>query len=267
MEELNKTNQEQDEQDDDLTEKPLSIGNTRIGTKRGMYNGAYRELSIYYGNYVKPMIGGQFLRMDETAYRHILEDFLNSDEGRKYKIPTEEEYSHANEVVQAKIAKYMASQPAPEAPAEPIKEEDIKPIKDKEEKPEKPRKTKGLYSSLFGSKEEANEPSENAEAKPEVKEETKPEPKPEPAKEEPPQVSKETLEFQERLSKLEEENKKTIRALEKANERAEVYKNKLAIANAPKKQKTTDFLFKAVSIMLIVTSIMSIVVFFLSTYR
>lgn len=265
MEELNKTNQEsQDEQE--LTEKPLSIGNTKIGTKRGMYNGKYRELSIYYGNYVKPMIDGQFLTMDESAYRQILEDFLNSDEGRQYRIPTEEEYEKAIEVVKDKIAQRMATQPKPATPAEPIKEEDIKPVKDKDAKPEAPKK-KG-FGSLFGggNSEKAKEP-EKAEPE-EVKVEESKEEKTESPQEPPaPVISKETLELQEKLNALEEENRKNLRALEKANEQKQHYKNKLAIANAPKKQKTNDFLFRAVSIMLIAISVMSIIVFFLSTYR
>lgn len=249
MEELNKTNQKQNEPE--LTEKPLLIGNTKIGTKRGMYNGKYRELSIYYGNFVKPMIGGQFLTMEEPAYRKMLEEFLVSDEGRQYKIPTEEEYEEAKEIVKAKIAKRMATQTKPVAPAEIV--EDNKKTED--------TKKKGI-GALFGGSDSEKE-KESKEDKSKELEETKLEPTSEP----PVSTSKETQELQEKIKKLEEENKKNLKALEKANEQKQHYKNKLAIANAPKKQKRYDSLFRAVSIMLIASSIMSIIVFVLSTYR
>ena len=79
--------------------KKLAIGETLIGSKFGRYQGSLRELKIYYGGYVLPIIDNHFPTLKKEHYDQILEEFLNSEEGKQYERPTEQEKKEAQEKV------------------------------------------------------------------------------------------------------------------------------------------------------------------------
>ncbi|MBR0419571.1 MAG: hypothetical protein IJI66_10400 [Erysipelotrichaceae bacterium] len=82
-----------DDEVDDLLE--LIPGKTQIGTLRGNWNGQHRTMSIMYGNVASPVIDGQVLRLPEDKYMEMLEKFLESEEGLKYRVPTVAETAKA----------------------------------------------------------------------------------------------------------------------------------------------------------------------------
>ncbi|MBR3252111.1 MAG: hypothetical protein IKF80_10420 [Erysipelotrichaceae bacterium] len=81
--------------DDEEELLELIPGKTQIGTLRGNWNGTHRTMSIMYGNVASPVIDGQVLRLPEDKYMEMLESFLESEEGLKYRVPTRAESSKA----------------------------------------------------------------------------------------------------------------------------------------------------------------------------
>ena len=126
-------------------EKELEIGKTLLGVTVAEYKGRIVPIKVYYGNYVTAKdkgdvqlkIDGEFIHQKPDLYLKLLRDFLNSEEGRSYKVPTKDE-------VQAAVAKVLADEDIREA-------EEIKPIEKivpKEEPKEVPVK-KPVYIKDF----------------------------------------------------------------------------------------------------------------------
>ena len=103
-------------------EKELEVGKTLLGVTVAEYKGRIVPIKVYYGNYVTAKdkgdlqlkIDGEFIHQKPELYLKLLRDFLNSEEGRSYKVPTKDE-------VQAAVAKVLADEDIREA-------EEIKPI-------------------------------------------------------------------------------------------------------------------------------------------
>lgn len=80
--------------DDELLE--LVPGKTVIGHEKGKINGVYQDLTILYGNAISPVTNiDNPLHYKEEAYMEMLKNFLNSEEGMKYRVPTKEEVDQA----------------------------------------------------------------------------------------------------------------------------------------------------------------------------
>lgn len=118
-------------------EKELEVGKTLLGVTVAEYKGRIVPIKVYYGNYVTAKdkgdiqlkIDGEFIHQKPELYLKLLRDFLNSEEGRNYKVPTKDE-------VQAAVAKVLADE-------ETRKTEERKPIENivpKEEPKEVPIK-------------------------------------------------------------------------------------------------------------------------------
>lgn len=86
----------------------LVPGQTLIGTRvviDSKNSDQPRMIKVYYGNYIDPPMrtadGLHYIPMKEEKYREILNTFLDSEEGRDYERPTEEEMAAASaEVVE-----------------------------------------------------------------------------------------------------------------------------------------------------------------------
>lgn len=69
----------------------LEPGKTVIGEKDLRYEGIFYHCTVYYGNILDPVINGYPKRLGKEEYDKMLEDFLQSKEGKKYKMPTKKE--------------------------------------------------------------------------------------------------------------------------------------------------------------------------------
>lgn len=131
--------------------KKLQVGKTKIGERTGKYEGQFIKFSIYYGNYSMPPVNGEYVHLKKDKYLALLNEFLESPEGKDYLRPTEEEIEEAClEVVNREL---KAQQNKKQAPLkEAIREDFEKPIqKEPEVKPEplsKPQKEKEKDSLL-----------------------------------------------------------------------------------------------------------------------
>ena len=74
-----------------MAKKQLISGKTEIGKIDGKYKGIFRNFTIYYGNVASPVIDNKVLHLNEEDYMNMLRDFLESDEGMEYDIPTGKE--------------------------------------------------------------------------------------------------------------------------------------------------------------------------------
>ena len=78
--------------------KKLEAGVTEIGTIKGADEDGYiRTFTILYGNVADPVIDGEVLHLEEPRYKKMLKEFLDSEEGMKYEVPSEEEVQEACE--------------------------------------------------------------------------------------------------------------------------------------------------------------------------
>ena len=77
----------------EVTEEKLQLvpGETLIGTRTGKINSEFKELDIYYGNYVLPLIQDKFRVLKKDEYLRMLNSFLDSEEGQIYERPTEKQ--------------------------------------------------------------------------------------------------------------------------------------------------------------------------------
>ena len=85
----------------------LVPGETLIGTKTGKIGGEFRELDIYYGNYVLPLIRNNFLVLKKDEYLRMLNGFLDSEEGQIYERPSEEQIEQSFVDAQQLQKKYL----------------------------------------------------------------------------------------------------------------------------------------------------------------
>lgn len=116
-------------------EKELEVGKTLLGVTVAEYKGRIVPIKVYYGNYVTAKdkgdlqlkIDGEFIHQKPELYLKLLRDFLNSEEGRSYKVPTKEE-------VQSAVAKVLADEEMRDAEERRAPEKEIH----KEEPKEKP---------------------------------------------------------------------------------------------------------------------------------
>lgn len=77
--------------------KKLEAGVTFIGMiKAKDKNNILLDFDLLYGNVLTPPINGKIGHLPINKYNQILRDFLDSDEGREYDIPTEEEVEQAS---------------------------------------------------------------------------------------------------------------------------------------------------------------------------
>ena len=80
--------------------KKLVPGETKIGEIPSKdESGDIYIFSIYFGNLLVPVVNGKFRCLKEPKYREVLSTFLESDEGKEYVIPTEEEIQRAREAM------------------------------------------------------------------------------------------------------------------------------------------------------------------------
>ena len=75
----------------------LVPGQTKIGTQNAKdKNNIILTFTVYYGNVLEPPIDGKIGHLPKNNYRTMLEEFLNSEEGEEYAIPTEDEVEQAS---------------------------------------------------------------------------------------------------------------------------------------------------------------------------
>ena len=78
-------------------QKKLEPGKTIIGTfPTKDESGIIHKYTVYYGNIVSPPIDGKYKPIKKERYMKMLKDFLESDDGLDYEIPTDEEIEDAN---------------------------------------------------------------------------------------------------------------------------------------------------------------------------
>ena len=101
--------QNKDEEKKEPETKELIPGETLIGTKTGTIQGELRQIRIFYGNFINPMNihNGKYIPIKKKEYLKILNEFLNSDEGREYRKPSEVEISEAFTEVRKFVNRYI----------------------------------------------------------------------------------------------------------------------------------------------------------------
>lgn len=125
--------------------KKLVPGETVIKELKGTVQGKYGVFHVYYGNYVYPNYNGMDRIRDSKTYRDMVEDFLNSDEGKEYECPTEEEFIKAEEEVKNRIHEYRerlekeeeSSEKTEQTVQEVVEEKTQEPSQDKTKAKEK----------------------------------------------------------------------------------------------------------------------------------
>lgn len=75
--------------------KELQVGKTKIGSIEAELNGELCTFDILYGNVASPMINKQVLRLPRDKYYEMVENFLDSDDGLQYAVPTEKQMKEA----------------------------------------------------------------------------------------------------------------------------------------------------------------------------
>lgn len=75
--------------------KKLEPGKTIIGKIDGKVEGVYRNFTVYYGNVVDPVINGKMYHLPEPDYMSLLKEFLQSNDGQQYQVPTVSEVKQA----------------------------------------------------------------------------------------------------------------------------------------------------------------------------
>ena len=76
--------------------KKLEVGKTEIGKVVAKdQDGMIRDFVIYYGNAASPLVDGNVMHLKENRYQEMLKAFLESEDGREYEAPTEEEIRQA----------------------------------------------------------------------------------------------------------------------------------------------------------------------------
>ena len=94
----------------------LIPGETLIGViSNGNVEGEYREkIEVYYGNFVLvyPGDGNKFRPLKKEKYNKMLDEFLASQEGEKYRRPSEEEKDAAFQEVKKVVKTYLEKKKA-----------------------------------------------------------------------------------------------------------------------------------------------------------
>ena len=94
----------------------LIPGETLIGViSDGNVSGEYRErIEVYYGNFVLvyPGDGNKFRPLKKEKYNKMLDEFLASQEGEKYRRPSEEEKDAAFQEVKKVVKTYLEKKKA-----------------------------------------------------------------------------------------------------------------------------------------------------------
>jgi len=76
--------------------KKLETGKTEIGKVVAKdQDGMIRDFVIYYGNAASPLVDGNVMHLKENRYQEMLKAFLESEDGREYEAPSEEEIRQA----------------------------------------------------------------------------------------------------------------------------------------------------------------------------
>lgn len=92
--------------------KKLIPGETQIGTKTGMIQGELRQIKIFYGNFINPMNihNGKYVPLKKKEYLKILNEFLDSEEGKEYQRPDDDDINRAFTEVKESVNRYIESQ-------------------------------------------------------------------------------------------------------------------------------------------------------------
>lgn len=75
--------------------KKLIVGKTKIGTIESKVEGEVFKFDILYGNVASPMVNKKMLRLPKETYYKMVQEFLDSDEGLEYSVPSEYEMQQA----------------------------------------------------------------------------------------------------------------------------------------------------------------------------
>lgn len=75
--------------------KKLIVGKTKIGTIESKVEGEIFKFDILYGNVASPMVNKKMLRLPKETYYKMVQEFLDSDEGLEYSVPSEYEMQAA----------------------------------------------------------------------------------------------------------------------------------------------------------------------------
>ena len=103
------TNKILDDENNEQGLLELIPGKTVIGKLEGTIDGEYtKDLGICYGNIADQVINDEFKTLPKEVYMDMLNEFLNTEEGYKYRCPSEEESNQAIEEMKEFAAKTQA---------------------------------------------------------------------------------------------------------------------------------------------------------------
>lgn len=117
-----------------MSEKQLEPGKTIIKTMAGTVDGKYAVFNVYYGNFVYPVFNERNRIKDRNVYLKYLEEFLNTEEGMQYAMPTKEQRAEAEEIVKQRYVEFISEaqnqyEPQPEKDDKDDKVQDAEIVK------------------------------------------------------------------------------------------------------------------------------------------
>lgn len=146
--------------------KDLVVGKTVIAQVTGKVNGRWQSVPVLYGNLCQNYVNGDIKQIREDVYDKYVQEFLESDEGKEYKIPTKEQLRQAKIAIKNQISEYYDREEAKKKAAE--------------EQAKKRAEDEARMKALQSGAEEEPEPEPEEEPEPEIPAEPEPQPEPEP---------------------------------------------------------------------------------------
>lgn len=160
--------------------KTLLVGKTKIGSIESKVDDEIVEFDILYGNVASPMINKQVLRLPREAYYKMVEEFLDSDEGLEYEVPSEKQMQDAINEITRFVDDNLEGQEEYEEDKEKIDDgEDEEEITNMQENGESDEQKEDDDSSLLDELEDEEEahPTESKKESSSKRVEQEPEPK------------------------------------------------------------------------------------------
>ena len=262
-------------EDINVKPQPININTNRIELipretiikqAHTMVNGKNINIDIHYGNYITPPINGKYQTLPDEKYKNVLEEFLNSQEGIKYKHPTEQEIDRVSKETKKFIDQLKDAN-------ENIKPEQTIPKQDQQEKKQNinSKKPEGEQPQQDNRESTLNKPTIQAF---DIKSTNK-DVYLEAIKEESLKIQESELKEKAEQIKKDREQRQKIQKLEqeleaekkKANKSVEKLTRKVLIQNEDKDITIDRALLKIVSICLILSTVMMGILIFLYNIR
>lgn len=98
--------------------KDLKVGETVIATVTGKVNNRWQSVPVLYGNLCKNYVNGEIKQIREDVYDNYVQEFLQSDDGKEYRIPTKEQLQQAKIEMKNQISDFYSREEAKKKAAE-----------------------------------------------------------------------------------------------------------------------------------------------------